>query len=869
MTKILKPYTIIPPELYVQRDADRQIKFILNDMGRPGYVLVSRQMGKTNLLLNAKRRLETPEDIFVYVDLSNPFTNAKTCFENIINSAIDTNPERLLEVSEIINDRRKDIRDTPPHKQHINELRLILNAIKGKLVIILDEIDVLTKTPYSDQIFAQIRSIYFSRINYKELERLTYILSGVVEPTDIIKDPKISPFNIGQKIFLNDFNRAEFEQFLDNSKMNLGSAIKERIFYWTAGNPRMTWDICSDVENLLLQDQNITLDIVDKIVNDLYLITYDKPPIDNIRELVKKDTEIRNAIVEIGYQKGKEVSDKIKSKLYLTGITNYSEKDNDIHIKNRIIEKSLNIEWIKDLEEQDKGLIKIALEKFEKEDFNESFNIFERYLKQNEFEESEKPVYYYYMGSAAYRISKFKEALHYINKSSFDPEEDSKWFFKVLNLKGLIYFYLNQVDESLSCFHEVLKADRKDDNYVRALLNYGSIASTSDKSEYEFEASRIFNEIINETGFNKDKLKEDLIFELKSVAHYNLAQNYSLKKESEKAIIHYNQALEYCKETVRPKIIIKLLKVSKDDTKNNLLLEELIRLIVDKNIKPNSKDPDKPLEYSFDDLNNLLIHTFIYRFDLFENLTPSLNVFGEKEISEHLYDLALFSINENNDWSKALKILEYLYSKLSAENFKISDEIKYQILKLLAFSSRPKESTKIHLEYISIFEKVQLSPIDYLDFEIFANLVFTLVERHKYSEALKYVYIINSVKTHVSENLLINYLVIGHLELNIYFYLNERIKAIGKAKEILRLAEDEEIKLQKSNLLGDTGLEIIKQNAESILRPTARVQSPIRRSKSYGRNEIIKVRYKDGTIIETKFKKVETDLKNEECFILN
>ena len=36
MSKILKPYTIIPQDLYVQRDADRQVKNIIADMGRPG-----------------------------------------------------------------------------------------------------------------------------------------------------------------------------------------------------------------------------------------------------------------------------------------------------------------------------------------------------------------------------------------------------------------------------------------------------------------------------------------------------------------------------------------------------------------------------------------------------------------------------------------------------------------------------------------------------------------------------------------------------------------------------------------------------------------------------------------------------------------
>lgn len=107
MPKVLKPYTIIPSNLYVHRDADRQVKNIIKDMGRPGYVLVSRQMGKTNLLLNAKRELESTDDVFVYIDLSNPFLNAKDCFENIIDTAIETNDEKFEEAQKIIQERRE------------------------------------------------------------------------------------------------------------------------------------------------------------------------------------------------------------------------------------------------------------------------------------------------------------------------------------------------------------------------------------------------------------------------------------------------------------------------------------------------------------------------------------------------------------------------------------------------------------------------------------------------------------------------------------------------------------------------------------------------------------------------------------------
>jgi hypothetical protein len=63
LIKYLKPSTIIPSDLYVDRAADRQLRQIISDMGRPGYVLVARQMGKTNLLLHAQQTLDEPPRI--------------------------------------------------------------------------------------------------------------------------------------------------------------------------------------------------------------------------------------------------------------------------------------------------------------------------------------------------------------------------------------------------------------------------------------------------------------------------------------------------------------------------------------------------------------------------------------------------------------------------------------------------------------------------------------------------------------------------------------------------------------------------------------------------------------------------------------
>src|ERR1035437_3889973 len=107
MTKILRSTTIIPLALYVPRDADRQLRRVIEDMGRPGYVLVARQMGKTNLPLAAKRDLEDEDNVFAYIDLSNRYVEARDCFRSIVDVATDTRPDAFAAVADkIANNRR-------------------------------------------------------------------------------------------------------------------------------------------------------------------------------------------------------------------------------------------------------------------------------------------------------------------------------------------------------------------------------------------------------------------------------------------------------------------------------------------------------------------------------------------------------------------------------------------------------------------------------------------------------------------------------------------------------------------------------------------------------------------------------------------
>ena len=234
MEKRLKKYTSIPQHLYVNRNADEQLKRIVDEMQRPGYVLVARQMGKTNLLFNAKRTLENNDRLFVYVDLSNVFKYERECYRNIIDNIIEPN-ENLFEAVEpdinILRDKK-----LPPHKEYSKSLRIVLEHFQGDIVIVLDEIDALRTADYSDNIFAQIRSNYFSRTNFPVFEKLTYILSGVIEPTELIKDRNKSPFNIGDKIYLDDFSLDEHNVFIDKSELILSENVSNEIYHWKLNN---------------------------------------------------------------------------------------------------------------------------------------------------------------------------------------------------------------------------------------------------------------------------------------------------------------------------------------------------------------------------------------------------------------------------------------------------------------------------------------------------------------------------------------------------------------------------------------------------------------------------------------------------------
>jgi hypothetical protein len=135
------------------------------------------------------------------------------------------------------------------------------NRSTERLVVFVDEIDAVHSLPFSaDEFLAAIRECYTRRAEEPEFHRLTFCLLGVATPSDLIRDVRMTPFNIGRRIELNDFTEAEaapLAKGLEGARHTQrvpgtrrggeGAKVLERVLYWTNGHPYLTQRLCQAV----------------------------------------------------------------------------------------------------------------------------------------------------------------------------------------------------------------------------------------------------------------------------------------------------------------------------------------------------------------------------------------------------------------------------------------------------------------------------------------------------------------------------------------------------------------------------------------------------------------------------------------------
>lgn len=334
---------------YVPRAADEELfKRLL--AGQFCYVLTSRQMGKSSLMIRTAARLRQQGIQTAIIDLSGLGTQVTSAQWYL---GLLTRLDKELELNFNVEQwwqARQALSVVQRFTDFVQEVVLAQGA--GTIVIFVDEIDSTLKLAFTDDFFAAIRTFYNARASDASYERLTFVLLGVAAPADLIKNRNLTPFNIGYGIDLQELSRADAQPLADGLNERFpgqGEALLDRIFAWTNGHPYLTQKLCHAVT----EQTNVGAPPdVDALVQRLFLAK-DAQNEDNL-QFVRSNVEAspeRRRLVQL-YQRvytGQPVSEDERSPLHarlkLIGLVR--SRQGALQVRNPIYHHVFNPAWIK------------------------------------------------------------------------------------------------------------------------------------------------------------------------------------------------------------------------------------------------------------------------------------------------------------------------------------------------------------------------------------------------------------------------------------------------------------------------------------------------------------------------------------------
>lgn len=333
---------------YIERRADQQLYEGLLQ-GQFCYVLTARQMGKSSLMIRTVDRLRRADIAVAVLDLTAIGQNL-TIDQWYRGLLLQLGAQLGLEA---------ELMQVWQSQSKISLLQSWLNTIRQvvvqrfsqRVVIFIDEIDMVLNLPFSvDEFFAGIRECYNERSQNQQMERITFCLLGVAAPTDLVRDTRMTPFNIGRRIELHDFTERE-AMFLAKGLSfggRSGTALLQRIIYWTGGHPYLTQRFCLEVA----EDPGIrSSNDVDRACTKLFLSTdsYDDNLLFVRAHMLGGNTDVAALLdvyrrIRVGNKVADDHADSLITSLRLSGITR--SVNGRLLVRNRIYAHIFNKKWI-------------------------------------------------------------------------------------------------------------------------------------------------------------------------------------------------------------------------------------------------------------------------------------------------------------------------------------------------------------------------------------------------------------------------------------------------------------------------------------------------------------------------------------------
>jgi hypothetical protein len=337
--------------VYLERAADH----VLLEHCRRGdftYILTSRQMGKSSLMIRTAERLAAEGVRPAIVDLTE--LGAQTTAEQWYKGFLFSVEDQLGLAASASKwwDAHAELSIAHRFARYFREV--VLAERQERIVVFVDEIDTTLRLDFTDDFFAAVRFLYQGRANDPALQRLSFVLIGVATPGDLIKDSARTPFNIGSRIELGDFTLDEALPLASHLSVppSLGRDLVGWILRWTGGHPYLTLRVVRSLAES--PPEEWTDAAISERVSALFFSAQGENDsnLQFVRDMLTKKAFNREAVLRVYYniRRGERVPDKeldqVTAWLKLSGVV--CRRDGVLEVRNAIYEHVFQKQWARD-----------------------------------------------------------------------------------------------------------------------------------------------------------------------------------------------------------------------------------------------------------------------------------------------------------------------------------------------------------------------------------------------------------------------------------------------------------------------------------------------------------------------------------------